>query len=574
MTRSALFRSLAGALGAVSLVAACGGGGGTTSETLAADQTLRFAIIDYPTSLDPAHVDSAVDITFLSEVFTGLYKFDNNLKIISDGTTGMPDISADGKTWTFKLRKDMQFSNGDKITAKDWIWSWTRTLRLNDAYASNLYAITGAQDVSDGKTKTISGLSAPDDYTLVAKLDAPAGYWLTQLAMPTASEVLDQKVIEAAGDEHWTEKAETYIGSGPFKVSAYSAKESIDFEAVKNWWGGDTGKITKVHTDFHVDAATQVKKFESGGYDLQGMANSPAGPDDVLRYKNDPTKSKLLTIYPGARSTAVGFNFVTGPFAAKPGAKPGDPTNSGSSTSDPGLDGRRAFSMAIDRNQLADIACAHAITCQPAFGGPIVKGFKGYLGDHGDPIDLNAPAPVPKAAKDLYKKWDPDGSKVKNLEYRYNTSPSNDKRAQNLQAQWKENLGIDVKLVPSDFPTLQRDRKKKIVILGRESWGIDYDHPQDWFDNLFNCAQAPIGRGNDEAYCNPDQDAITNAANAKPVEQAVPDYVKAQKMLVNNVVWMTIDYGTQPYLVQPYVRGAGYNGLYDYGWQGIKLLQH
>ncbi|TMB78898.1 MAG: hypothetical protein E6J46_04945, partial [Chloroflexi bacterium] len=269
-------------------------------------------------------------------------------------------------------------------------------------------------------------------------------------------------------------------------------------------------------------------------------------------------------------STAVGFNFVTGPFAAKPGAKPGDPTNSGSSTSDPGLDGRRAFSMAIDRNQLADIACAHAITCQPAFGGPIVKGFKGYLGDNGDPYaKFDA-----KAAKDLYKKWDPDGSKVKNLEYRYNTSPSNDKRAQNLQAQWKENLGIDVKLVPSDFPTLQRDRKKKIVILGRESWGIDYDHPQDWFDNLFNCAQAPIGRGNDEAYCNPDQDAITNAANAKPVEQAVPDYVKAQKMLVNNVVWMTIDYGTQPYLVQPYVRGAGYNGLYDYGWQGIKLLQH
>src|SRR5204862_1025546 len=117
-------------------------------------------------------------------------------------------------------------------------------------------------------------------------------------------------------------------------------------------------------------------------------------------------------------------------------------------------------------------------------------------------------------AKQALQPWDPPGTKRKGLEYRYNSTPGNDKRAQNLQAQWKENLGIDVKLVPSDFPTLQRDRKKKIVILGRESWGIDYDHPQDWFDNLFNCAQAPIGRGNDEAYCNPDQDAITNAANA------------------------------------------------------------
>src|SRR5256885_4528503 len=157
------------------------------------------------------------------------------------------------------------------------------------------------------------------------------------------------------------------------------------------------------------------------------MANSPAGPDDVLRYKNDPTKSKLLTIYPGARTTAVGFNFVTGPFASKPGTTPGDPTVN---TSDPGLDGRKAFSMAIDRNQLADIACAHAITCQPAFGGPIVKGFKGYLGDNGDPwakFDV-------QQAKQLLQKWDPDGSKRKNLEYRYNPTPGHDKPAQNLQS--------------------------------------------------------------------------------------------------------------------------------------------
>src|SRR5437870_11696757 len=129
MTRFALFRSLAVAVGAISLATACGGGPSTPSENLAADQTLRFAIIDQPTSPDPAHVDSAVDITFLSEVFTGLSTSDNTLKIISDGTTGMPDISADGKTWTFKLRKDMQFSNGDKITAKDCNRRRTRTSR-------------------------------------------------------------------------------------------------------------------------------------------------------------------------------------------------------------------------------------------------------------------------------------------------------------------------------------------------------------------------------------------------------------------------------------------------------------
>ena len=568
MTGSSKFRSLAIAMGALFVVAGCGGGGGGSSETLAADQTFRFGMSNDITSLDPAHVDSAVDITYLAEVFTGLYRFDNSLKIVPSGAASMPEISADGLTWTFHLRHDVVFSNGDKVTSADWVWSWTRTLRLNDAYASNLEAIHGATDVENGAA-TITGLSAPDAYTLKAQLDSPAGFWLTQLAMPTASEVLDKKVIDAAGDDHWTEQASTYIGSGPFKMTARTPKQSMDFVPVKNWWGGDTGKLTAIHVDIGIDDVSRVKKFESGGYENVGMANNGPGPDDVLRYKNDPVKSKLLTVYNGARTTAFGFNFVTGPFASKPGATPGaDTTNS----ADPGLDGRRAFSMAIDRAQLADIACAHAITCQPAYGGPITKGFKGYLGDTGDPYaKFDA-----TAAKALYQKWDPTGSKVKGLEYRYNTSGGNTKRAENLQAQWKQNLGVDVKLVPSDFPTLQRDRKKKVVILGRESWGIDYDHPQDWFDNLFSCSQAKVGRGNDEAYCNPAMDAITTAANAKSINDpaTVNDYVKAGQMLVNDVVWATIDYGTQPYMTQSYVRGMGYNGLYDFNWEGIRLLQH
>jgi oligopeptide transport system substrate-binding protein len=566
MSRTPLFRTLAVALGALTFAAACGGGT-SGGGTLAADQTLRFSMSDDITSLDPAHVDSAVDITFIQELFTGLYKFDKELKIVLDGATAMPDVSADGLTWTFKLRHDMVFSNGDKITAKDFVYSWTRTLRLNSAYASNLSVIHGSADVSAGTATTLSGLTAPDDYTLKAQLDVPAGYWLSQLAMPTASEALDQKVITAAGDEHWTEKVETFIGSGPFKMTARIPKQSMDFEPVKGWWGGDTGKLTKIHVDIGIDDVSRVKKFESGGTDLVGMANNAAGPDDVLRYKNDPTKSKLLNIYVGARSTAVGFNFTRGPFAPKPGTKPGDSTVV---TPDAGLDGRRAFSMAIDRVQLADIACAHAITCTPATGGPVPKGFKGYLGDNGDPYaKFDA-----KAAKDLYTKWDPTGSKVKGLEYRYNTSGGNTKRAENLQAQWKQNLGVDVKLVPSDFPTLQRDRRTKTIIIGRQSWGIDYDHPQDWFDNLYSCAQAPVGRGGDEGYCNPAMDALTNSANKKQIDAAMPEYLQAMKLLVDDQVWMTIDYGTQPYMVQSYVKGAGYNGLYDYAWEGISLLQH
>src|SRR3977135_4152741 len=162
MTRSSKFRSLAVALGALTLAAACGGGSTGASEALAADQTFRFGLANDLSVFDPSKVASAVDITFMNWVFAGLYRFDNNLKIVPYSTTAMPEISSDGKTWTFHLRKDMQFSNGDKITSADFVWSWTRTLHLNGSYASNLEVIHGATDVEAGTATTLAGLKAPD----------------------------------------------------------------------------------------------------------------------------------------------------------------------------------------------------------------------------------------------------------------------------------------------------------------------------------------------------------------------------------------------------------------------------
>jgi ABC-type oligopeptide transport system substrate-binding subunit len=543
---------------------------GTGTETLAADQILRIPLTDDVTSLDPAHVDAAVDIAFLQEVFTGLYKFDKTLKIVPDGTTALPDISSDGKTYTFHLRKDMKFSNGDKITSKDWIYSWTRTASINDAYASNLEPISGDLDVESGKAKTISGLSAPDDYTLVAKLTDPAGYWMTQLAMPTATQVLSQKAIEAGGADTWWQKPESYVGSGPFKMTSRVAKSVMEFDPVASWWGGSTGALKKVHIDIGVDQASQVKKFESGGYENVGFANQAPTPDDILRYKNDPTKSKMLHLYPGARTTAVGFNFVKGPFAPKQGVTPGQQT-AGTGITDPNKAGRLAFAQAVDRAQLVDVACAKGATCAVADVGWISKGLKGTL-KPGEDMSAKFDSAAAKAA---YTKWDPDGSKVKGLQYRFNSTGSNTARAGNLQSQWKANLGINVDLAPSDFPTLQKDRKAKLPVIGRESWSADYDHPQDWYDNLATCAQAKVGRGNDEAYCNPDMDKLVAQADAEPsLDKAVATYVQANKLFQNDIAWMNLDYGTQTYLTQTYVSGMGFNSLYDYNWEGTKILKH
>jgi oligopeptide transport system substrate-binding protein len=559
--------AVAAAAGMVAL--ACGGNtGGGGGETLASDQTLIFPIQDDVQTLDPGHVQSGVDITFTQEVFSGLYKFDNNLKVVPDIATGSPDVSSDGKTYTFKLRKDAKFSNGDPIKASDFLYSWNRAAHLNDAYATVFDPVVGGTDVEAGKAQTMSGLTAPDDYTIKAQLSDPAGFWLTELALWTAVAV-DQKVIQSAGEDTWWTKPETLIGAGPFKMTARSPKASLEFAPVSSWWGGSTGALKKVKVEIGVDQSSAVKKFEAGGYGVVGPANNPPGPDDVLRYKSDPTKSKLLTIYPSARTSWLGFNETKGPFAVKPGGvTPGQPTSG--LGSDAGKDGRDAFSKAIDRDQMVDVACVKGAICSKATGGVIAKGLKGYLGDNTDQSAKFDAA----AAKSQYQKWDPDGSKVKGLQLRYNTLATNTQLFSNVQSQLKANLNVSVELAPSDFPTLIKDRNAKNTILFRGSWGADYDHPQDWFNNLFTCSQAAVGKGGSEGYCNPAMDKILAKADTEQVDQALPEYKQAQKLMQGDVVTANLNYGTQSYVVQTYVKGAGYNSLYDYSWMGYRILKH
>lgn len=555
------YKALAVAAAAAFVAMACGGnsgGGQAGSDTLAQDQTFRFPLQDDIATLDPGHAESAVDITFIQNTYSGLYGFDNSLKVVPVIATGSPDVSSDGKTYTFKMRHDVKFSNGDPVKSKDVLYSWNRAAYLNDSYASVFDPVVGGGDTQTHKSKTMSGLTAPDDYTVKAVLTDPAGYWLTELALWTAS-VVDQKVIEQADgadpdkQSTWWTKPETAVGTGPFKMTERTAKASMAFQPVANWWGGSTGALKNIKVEIGVDQTSQVKKYESGGYDHIGMANNGIGPDDVLRYKNDPTKAKDLALYPAARTTWVGFNYAKGPFQGAAGK-----------------DGRQAFSFAIDRDQLVDVACSHGATCQKATGGGIAKGLKGYLGDG---KDTNAVFNKDQA-KSLYGKWDADGKKVAGLQYRYNTNSSNTKIAQNLQSQWQANLGLKVELAPSDFPTLIKDRKAKNAIIFRGSWGADYDHPQDWFDNLWNCAQAAPGKGGSEGYCNQDMDKLLTQANTQSIDKAESLYKQAGEMMIKDVVDANITYGVNPTLTKSYVKGYGYNSLYDNLWTGIKIVQH
>lgn len=561
-------RRIALVLAVPALVAtACGSGSNSSSSSgaaLATNQVFRFPLVDDIKTLDPGHASSAVDIAFVQEVFGGLYKFDDNLKRVPYLATGEPDISSDGLTYTFHLRQDVKFSNGDPVTSADVLYSWNRAARLNDSYGIVMQPVVGYDAVAPASgtptATTLSGLSAPDKYTVKATLKNPAGYWLTELALWTTS-VVDQKVIPSDTDKTWWTNPTTAVGIGPFKLTAYVPKDHLSFAPVQNWWGGSTGHLTDIEATVLADQSSQVTKYESGGFDSIGPADQYPPLDAVRNFQANPALSSQFHNIPGARTTWVGFNFMTGPFAP-----------AGGNINDPiAKAGRLAFSEAIDRTALVNVACGPGgITCKPATGGVISKGLQGYIGDNTDPT---AVFDATKAKADLAT-WDPSGTKRQGLVYWYNTSASNKAIADNLQSQWQTNLGVHVDTQSTDFPTFLTNRQDKKYIIFRDSWGADYDNPQDWFDNLFICSQAAVGLGNNDGYCNPNTDALVQKAEKETGSQAIADFTAANKQLITDVIGANIEYGANQYFIKPYVQGGGGNALYDNSWLGISILAH
>ena len=519
-------------------------------EALAADQTLSFPLTQDVADFDPALISSAGDVDIMRNVFSGLYGFDQQLHEVPDIATGQPTISPDGLTYSFKLRRDARFSNGDPITADDFIYSWNRAAAKQGDYAGLFGLIAGYQNVAGGKTAQLSGLSKQDDYTLVVTLIKKAGYFTTQVGL-WPFWLVDQKVIAQAGEDSWFAKPDTLVGSGPFRMTARVPGQAMDFAPVANWYGGKTGAITHVHVEVVADPNTQVAQYEAGVFSLLGYGRQGLAPAATTRYTSDPKLKGQLEVVPIGLTFWVGFNLKAGPFAGI----------------DAGRAGRHAFTTAIDRTDLAKSLCNEQTTCVAATGGVISKGLQGYLKDG---ADANATFDA-AAAKTQYQSWDPDGTKVKGLNYTYDSNPFNKAVCENLKAQWKKNLGVDVNCVEVDRKNFFDNRNGKCAYsMFRQSWAADYDHPQDWFDYLFVTGASSSG----SCYSNPSFDALISTADTAPLSQSLTDYTVAGHTLINDTVFAPLIYGVQQYLVHPYVRGAGGNALYDNYWTAVRVLKH
>ena len=474
-----------------------------------------------PDTIDPSRSTVNTEAAVIRQVFEPLLRFDRDLRPVPAAAASF-DVSQDGKTYTFHLRPDGKFSDGTPVRAQDFEYSFKRILNPSVAaeYASFFVdaGIVGAADYNSKKVPNADnvGVKALDDLTLQIQLQGPVGYFPNLVALWVVPP-LRQDIIDKAGDS-WTQDPSTYIGNGPFKMTEWVHQDHISFAPNPNYWG-QKPVLQKLTYLMVTSAQTDYAAYMNNERDWILVPDA-----NVQTVKQDPTLSSQTHQYNELTEFWLQMN-----NARKP------------------LDNplvRKALSRAIDRNALIrDIANGVGLTATSF----IPPGMPGYQQGLGQDIGFD-----PNAAKDLLRQAGyADASQFPTLSFRYATTTGNQARAEFIQAQLKQNLGVNINLDAMESKAYEAAYKAKDYDLSFGGWGADYPDPQDWLSGLFGCDAS----NNKYNYCDQAFDQAAKRGDTLTDQNArLEAYAQAQQILVNDLPVAPLFVRGRLVLVKPYVQ--------------------
>lgn len=491
-----------------------------------------------PKSIDPAKNTAIDGGTVIYHVFEGLTRLDKNNKA-QPAVAESWDISEDGLTYTFHLRKGVNWSDGKPVTAKDFEYAWKRVLNpeTGSEYAYQLYYIKNGEKYNNGEAKAEDvGVMAKDDKTLILTLESPTPYILELLAfftyMPVRQDIVD------AHPEDWTQSPETYIGNGAFVMTAWNHNDSIVLEKNPNYWDIQRIRPDKVTFLMINDANTELAEFENERLDFGD--NPPA--NDFPRLK----EMGVLHIDPSLATYGYVFNTKKAPF------------------DNPKV--RKAFSLAIDRKAIVETP--PTVGQEPA-GGWVSPGIpdadptKDFRDVGGDYYDVNK-ASVEEARQLLTEAGYPDGKGLPEITLLYNTSEGHKQIAEILQEMWKKNLGVEVNIANEEWQVFLQDRHDGNYQIARLGWFADYIDPMTFLD-MFT-----TGSGNNDAgWSNKEYDELIDKAKRTTDSTERMKYLhQAENILMDEMVVLPIYFYVNSYVVRPNLKGyhidpLGYNYFHE-----------
>ncbi len=519
--------------GAIGLVAAAGGSipltmftsGCPSGGAPAGDQILRANLASEPAQIDPNRASWAQELSVIRQCFQGVLGFNQDLTLRAETATQIPStgnggISSDGKTYTFKLKNNVTWSDGKKVTAKDYVYSIKRMLSPEIAadYASFYYGIAGAEAYNGGKGSADAvQVKAVDDYTLEIKLTEAQPTFLQIMAL-WPSYPVRQDIIESKG-EQWTEPP-NYIGNGPFILSEWVHQDHLTFKPNPNYWGTKP-KLTEITMKDVADVNAELASYRNGELDFSRV---PPGTEST--FMNDPD----LHRYAELTTFAWRFNLKVAPWD--------------------NINVRKGISCAVDR--VAFVNQVRSGVGKPAWSW-IPPGMPGYDANLGKDFDFN----ITNAKKYLADAGYTDLSKLPQIKFQYADSAGNKTIAQFLQGQMKDNLGINLVLEPMEskaFSTLVNNKQYSSSFYG---WGADYPDPENWLPELFGTTAG----NNKQNYSNAQFDAKVAAAKTElDNTKRLQLLDEAQKIVVADSPNCWMYYRERFFLMKPYVKGTKFTG--------------
>jgi oligopeptide transport system substrate-binding protein len=503
------------------------------------DGTLHWGNGTEPQSLDPHIATGVPEHHIISSLMEGLVYKDGETLAPRPGVAKSWDISADGRVYTFYLRQDARWSNGDPHNAHDYVWSWWRALQpaLGNLYAYMYFPIANAKAYYDGEINDFSqvGVKALDDYVLQVTLSEPIPYFL-QLLDHYSTYPVHRATVEKFGTAdqrgtRWTFEG-NIVGNGAFQLKEWKINRRITVERNPHYWNAENVRLNQVVFYPTENVTTEERMFRAGQLHYSGIPS-----DKIQAYSQSDDPSLRIQPYLGVYFYRLNVD------------KP--------QLSDKRV--RRALGMTINRDQLVS---------QITKGGQIPAyaitppGTMGYYPESDLAFD-------PEGAKKLLAEAGyPNGEGFPTTEILYNTSEGHRKIAVALQQMWKKHLNIDVVLLNQEWKVYLDTVSNHHYEIARAGWIGDYVDPNNFLD-MFLCD----GGNNRTHWCNPEYDQIIlqQVPKAKTHQQRLELFQQAENILLDEMPVIPIYIYTSNNLVHPTVKNFGRNILNQANYREMYL---
>ena len=525
-------RPLAVALAVLLLAGACGRQADQVRQAAAGPattSTLHRGNGVEPDSMDPHKGEGTSGANIRRDLFEGLVATapDGSLE---PGAAASWDISGDGMTYTFHLRPDGRWSNGDPVTAGDFVYGLRRGAdpATLSSYSQVLAPILNGEEVARGELPPEAlGVEAEDDLTLVIRLKGPTPYFLELLTHSMTFPVLRSNV-ERYGNRF--ARPGNLVSNGPYVLDEWVVQSHIRLVRNPYYHGADDVRIETVYYYSIENPSVELKRFRAG--ELDWTDSLPYQQMDWIR-QNMP---KELHIAPYFGSYYYGFNVLRPPFRDQPGL-------------------RRALTMVVRRD----------ILTRKVTGAGELSAFT-YV----PPVPGYRP-PMPEwaawsweqrldEARRLYREAGYSEQNPLKIEIRYNTNENHRRIALALAAMWKQALGVRCTLLNEEFKVFLETRKTKAVTeLFRAAWIGDYQDPFSFLEIM----HSTHGQ-NDTGYASPVYDALLESSMVEPdPDKRMRTLEQAEKVLLEDQPVMPLFFYVSRRVVKPWVKGWA-DSLLDY----------